>query len=360
MSFASGTWDGWDYIPRAWPHWLAAKDGVVLVATAGRLPDGSAPRDADGSEIATDRPVAVARVAMLAPGEGWLEGIRVDPAMRGLAVATDLQLAELRWAAASGASIVRYATGERNEASHRLGARHGFSLLVAFRLWQWQAAGPDAPTQEGHHDEEPSGFDDAAREQANAVRRSVLAQLTEQERIALVADGDAWWERLSRDGTFLAGQKLFEHRGWTVQQLTRTSFDAYLARGEVIVAGHPTGNERWALATLLAEAPPAEDADIKLGLLVGDGAAAADLAATVQRLAGQPISFWLPDSDASLLASGRSALGRAGFVPREWALHILARRLNAANPPPAADDQTALELADEPAPVRAPDAGVYG
>ncbi len=357
MSFASGTWDGWDYIPRAWPHWLAAEDGVVLVATAGRPPDGSVPRDADGSEIPDDRPVAVARVAMLAPGEGWLEGIRVDPAMRGLAVATDLQLAELRWAAASGASIVRYATGERNEASHRLGARHGFSLLVAFRLWQWHAAGPDAPAQD---EDETSGFDDAAREQANSVRRSVLAQLTEQESIALVADGDAWWERLSRDGTFLAGKQLFEHRGWTVQQLTRTWFDAYLARGEVIVVGHPTGGEPWALATLLADAPPAEDADIKLGLLVGDAAAAADLAATVQRLAGQPISFWLPDSDAFLLANGRSALEAAGFVPREWALHILARRLDATDPPPAAHDQAALVLADEPAPVRPPDAGVDG
>ena len=64
LTFASRTWDGWDYIPNAWPHWLAAADGVLLVATAGRAPDGSPPRDADGTEIPADRPIAVARVAM--------------------------------------------------------------------------------------------------------------------------------------------------------------------------------------------------------------------------------------------------------------------------------------------------------
>jgi hypothetical protein len=87
LSFATNTWDGWDYIPHAWPVWLAARDGVVLVACR--------PED--------DVPVAITRVAMVSPTEGWWEGIRVDPAVRGMEVAADLQVAELHWSTALGA-----------------------------------------------------------------------------------------------------------------------------------------------------------------------------------------------------------------------------------------------------------------
>ena len=43
LAFATQTWDGWDYIPHAWPVWLAANDGVLLVATVG-APAGGGPR----------------------------------------------------------------------------------------------------------------------------------------------------------------------------------------------------------------------------------------------------------------------------------------------------------------------------
>ena len=46
-------------------------------------------------------------MAMPALGEAWLEGIRVDPRVRGMNVATDLQVAELHWAVANGAHVVR-------------------------------------------------------------------------------------------------------------------------------------------------------------------------------------------------------------------------------------------------------------
>ena len=116
MAFATQTWHGWDYIPNAWPVWLDADDGVMLV---GCRPDG--------------RPIAVSRVALLSPTEGWVEGIRVDPEVRGLDIASDLQTAELAWAATQGVDVVRYATGSDNEASHRLGARDGFALIAEFR-----------------------------------------------------------------------------------------------------------------------------------------------------------------------------------------------------------------------------------
>ena len=35
MAFATSTWNGWDYMPRAWPRWMEAADGVMLVGTVG-------------------------------------------------------------------------------------------------------------------------------------------------------------------------------------------------------------------------------------------------------------------------------------------------------------------------------------
>ena len=134
LSFATRTWDGWDYIPDVWDRWLTAPDGVLLVATVGGTGavGGAAAVDADGSPLEEGQPVAVTRLAMLSEDECWLEGIRVDPRVRGMNVATDLQVAELRWAVAHGMRVIRYATGQDNEGSHRLGARHGITLLGAW------------------------------------------------------------------------------------------------------------------------------------------------------------------------------------------------------------------------------------
>jgi hypothetical protein len=43
VSFTRTTWNGWDYIPLVWPSWLAAPDGVLLVATPGPPSSGSPP-----------------------------------------------------------------------------------------------------------------------------------------------------------------------------------------------------------------------------------------------------------------------------------------------------------------------------
>ncbi len=132
LDFARTTWDGWDYIPSVWQDWLEAPDGVVLVATP------RAPRQLDrfGRPLQPNRPIAMARVAMLSPEEAWLEGLRVDPGVRNRGVARLFHGACLAWARAQGATTVRYATGEDNEGSHRLGLHHGFRLLRPWRSYQ--------------------------------------------------------------------------------------------------------------------------------------------------------------------------------------------------------------------------------
>ena len=165
LAFATLTWDGWDYIPHAWPVWLAADDGVLLVATVGASAGGEAARDAEGEVLTEGQPIAISRVALLSPAEGWVEGIRVDPRVRGLGVATDLQTAELHWLAVHGPQITRYATGARNEGSHRLGARHGFELLARFVSWTWKD-----PTKPDDDERGETGFDEPIRQDANRRR----------------------------------------------------------------------------------------------------------------------------------------------------------------------------------------------
>jgi GNAT superfamily N-acetyltransferase len=349
LRFASTTWDGWDYIPNAWPKWIDATDGALLVACVGRAGDGAIVVDADGQPLAADTPIAVARVALLSPTEAWLEGIRVDPRVRGLGVASDLQVAELRWAAASGARVVRYATGERNEASHRLGARHGFALLRSFRNWHSHQAAPPWDDDNDPEDEAASGFDDAARAEANATRARLLDALAADGLVCAQEDAGRWWERLAADATFRAGEGLCEERGWTVQQLTPALFEAHARAGEVVVTESALG---WALAILRRQVEPSEDVDLHLAVVAGDGRAALELVGRIHRGAGRRVRFWLPEPDPPLVRGLEAELVASQFHGRPWQLHILARPLDDDHPLPSPERPDSLILEDEPAPLR--------
>ena len=108
-------------------------------------------------------------------------------------VASDLQVAELHWAAAQGVDVVRYATGSDNEGSHRLGARDGFELIAEFQLAgaQRRSATP-SPTRTSAYDAgRPRGDD--------RKRRALLAGLSAQGVIAATHDArDALAARVAR------------------------------------------------------------------------------------------------------------------------------------------------------------------
>jgi hypothetical protein len=342
LAFASQTWDNWDYIPNAWPVWLAAEDGVLLVAAAGAPADGSEPLDHDGRPLIADRPLAVVRVARSSAAEAWLEGIRVDPRVRGMRVATDFQTAELHWAAAFGATVVRYATGERNEGSHRLGARHEFAQLAAFANWWWS---PD-PDSDPHP---PSSFAADVRTAASRRRQALLRAMAADGWAAERSDSDALWRALSQDPTFNSGARLYEPRPWAMQELTREAFERHLQRAEVLVGGSlgDAGNGRWALAIVLREQQPAEDSTLRLALLAGDGQRALDLAERAGRaVPGERIRFRVP-LEAPLTAGNEEEWLAAGYHRAEFRLHILGRALGDAAPPPPLDPHR-LILADDP------------
>jgi len=331
-------------MPHAWPVWLTADDGAMLVATITATTDGRPAVDANGEKLLEGQPVAVSRVALLSPTEGWVEGIRVDPRVRGMGVATDLQVAELHWLAANRTAVTRYATSQRNEGSHRLGARHGFELLTEFVSWEWK----DPSKSEGDdRADEATGFEEATRQDLNRRRRELLERLAHAGLILPVSQADTWWERLQGDARFAASGRLYERRSWTEQELTETAFNRHLAAGEVVAQG----DEGWGLAIVSHEADPAEDAEIHLAVVAGDNAGLARLAQNIQQLAGEPIRFRLEtDHIDEDLAAG---LRGAGFQSWPWELHILVRPGPASGPP---IDPERLVLTEQPSRViRPPD-----
>ncbi|CAN5781403.1 hypothetical protein BH24CHL8_BH24CHL8_09690 [soil metagenome] len=330
LSFATRTWDGSDYIPEVWERWLAATDGVLLVATAGDT--GAGTSDADGSPLRAGRPIAVARVAMLSDDEAWLEGIRVDPGVRGMSVATDFQVAELLWAAAHGVRVVRYATGPDNEGSHRLGARHGFSLLGE---WRWY------------------GVDDEDEEIPPPSAAVSTASLT----VVAAADADRWWARVAADPTFAAGHGLYERRAWALQELTEERFRGHVTRGQVTVQDRAHDADRWALAIARDEGWGDEDPllPVSPALLIGDGRAVLALLRAISGGRSGVPRVRLPETDPPLLDDGTvSAWTDAGWKPRDRPLHILTRPLDAMHPLPKPADATLLDMEEEPRPIARP------
>lgn len=344
LAFATHTWDRWDYIPNAWPVWLAANDGVLLVAAPGAPGDESQPLDLAGSPLTADRPVAVARVARSAIGEAWLEGIRVDPRVRGMGVATDFQTAELRWAAAFGAQVVRYATSERNEGSLRLGARHGFEPMAAFASWWW-SADPDRDP------DLPSSFLPDVRAATSRRRQVLLKKMAANGWAAEPADTDALWRALSTDSTFLAGARLYEPRAWALQELTRAAFTHHVQRSEVLVNGSPADDDHtsWALAILLREQLAAEDSSMRLALLAGDGQRALELVEQGGReMPSENIRFRVP-LEAPLTAENEAQWLAAGYRLGDFRMHVMGREIGVRALPPI--DPRRLILADRPTPL---------
>ena len=316
LSFATRTWDGWDYIPEVWDDWLVATDGVLLVATSQ----------------ADDRPIALTRLAVLSDDEGWLEGIRVDPAVRGRGVATNLQVAELAWAHAHDLRVLRYMTGQGNEGSLKLGAHHGFAVVGDRRFHGRITDGSDGPGDRA----------DVLRalEAAGALLRSDADD-------AAIEDA---WSTVDQDATFQAGGRLYEIRPWALQRLDRERFAAHARAGEVLF--DPGGPAVGIMPHIEALA---EDDHPHLALLAGDGLGALRLMLAAEAAAGRPIGVRLIDPAPMFLdAAIVEAWTDAGLGAREWAIHVLERQLPSGEPLPPPEPDAALVLRDPPSKVAVP------
>ncbi|PJF30444.1 MAG: hypothetical protein CUN51_07945 [Candidatus Thermofonsia Clade 1 bacterium] len=125
-AIAAQTWGGNDYLMDVFEAWIADSEGMFY---AGCLPDG--------------RLAGAAKLTRFGAGEWWLEGIRVDPTLRGQGIgraihAYGVALAEaLHHASGEESGEVRFCTDVGNAPVHRMAATFQFRQVAQF--WRYSA-----------------------------------------------------------------------------------------------------------------------------------------------------------------------------------------------------------------------------
>ena len=128
LDMSKHIWGGHDYMPLVWDRWLVEKKGALLTVTV------------DG------RPVGTSKVSLLAPGEVWLEGLRLHPDYHGLGLSKRIHRATFREAAKLNPRTVRYSTWIGNEASRRIAEKNDF-WQIARTGWMWGKMGKLSPVK---------------------------------------------------------------------------------------------------------------------------------------------------------------------------------------------------------------------
>ncbi len=178
LAISAQIWEGEDYIPLVLDAWLA--EGGLAVA------------ELDGTVA------GFAKMTLLAPGEVWLEGLRVDPAHRGKGAAKAIAQHQLQTALRLRPRSVRFATAEVNAESLHIARSQGFQEIARFTYVE----GPvrDEPSTPGVHPvrevERAAAF--LRRSPAYRAARGLLGwgwrfpELTPERLAALVAEGAAF------------------------------------------------------------------------------------------------------------------------------------------------------------------------
>ncbi len=252
---------GEDYVPGAWPGWLADSQGALLVVEHGQ-------------ELA-----AVAKISFLAAHEGWLEGLRVDPAHRGQGLAGWILEVCLERAHALGATVARLGTGAGNAPVHKTAARQGMQRVASFRCYAAPAAaGAPEPCSLGPGD---------------------VAEARE----------------LLHDSPELAAAGGLYEAYWCWPELTDERLGAAMASGQALGVRGQVG--RLAALALVQGARPAERAEgLAIGLLAGEPRAVSALAYGLRGLAAR---WGAQEVEAKLPAWPplRAAAEAAGYVRDE-------------------------------------------
>jgi GNAT superfamily N-acetyltransferase len=114
LRFTEKIWGGGDYVPMAWQDWLSDPEGACFVA------------EYNGHAI------GLVKLTMLAPGQWWIMGLRVDPEYQNLGVASRLHNAILNVWEKNFSGVVRFSTLSTNTQVHHLAERTGFLKILEY------------------------------------------------------------------------------------------------------------------------------------------------------------------------------------------------------------------------------------
>ncbi|MFC7325328.1 GNAT family N-acetyltransferase [Halorubrum rutilum] len=261
-AFARDTWGERhdDYIPRVFPEWAASDDpdagtfvatlppaavaeSDATVSAADRQP-GDTLVDGDGAGAAAPgEPEAVVgciQGVMLSEWEAWGQGIRVDPAARGLGVGTALSEAALDWARERGATVCRNMVFSWNVAGLGQSRAVGFEPATEFRFAE---PTPDA-----------DAVDAADATGAGATEADGIGPVTDPDpdaAWALWADSDA------RD--HLRGLALDDGEPWACSELTRERLRVAADEDRLVAVADADALAGVAVRTRVSEGPGDEE-----------------------------------------------------------------------------------------------------
>lgn len=172
VAFTEETWPdhGGDYLPDVFADWVRADGDTQRTFVAAE--DGTA--------------VGVVQAVLLTEREAWMQGMRVDPAVRGRGLSTRLHEAAADWASERGATVGRGMVFSWNGPALAASRAAGFDPTTEFR---WVHPAPDA-------DAEPE--------------------------LTVTADPDAGWTYWQRSTARdrLRGLALATEEPWAMQELT--------------------------------------------------------------------------------------------------------------------------------------------
>ncbi len=256
-----------DYLPYVWDRWLHDGNGRLLAATIDR------------------QPVAVAHVTMVADGEGWLEGLRVDPSRRRQGLATLMTRRCIVEIGKLGATVIRFATASTNEPVHRMAAGLGFSRVTVLSSYRAEAARTGPPL---------------ARPSAGDTGR--LASFL-------------------KDSVVLAAMGGLCNSGWRFHTLTEAVLEDRVKKGMVRVL-----EQGSTIVALAMTAPAYRDDGLVVSFVHGQPEALSDL---LQGLRAEAAAFdppqvtaWVPE-----LLPLQMVFAEAGFVRRGDGMWVFERPL---------------------------------
>ncbi len=118
LALTAQIWDGHDYVPEVWNGWLLDAVGRLIVAELrGRI-------------------VGLGKLTCLAPGQWWVEGLRVHPELQGTGIASHMHDYLLRSWEQIGSGVLRLATSAKRLPIHHLCYKTGFRKIAEFSAFR--------------------------------------------------------------------------------------------------------------------------------------------------------------------------------------------------------------------------------
>jgi len=127
VEFCKGIWDGHDYVPEAWMDWFNDPNGLLASA------------EYEGHAI------GCSHLALLADGQWWLEGFRVDPQYQGLKVGSQLHDYVTDWWNENCDGTLRLMTNSKNVHVHHLCERTGY--VKTYEVCGYESLPVDEPIE---------------------------------------------------------------------------------------------------------------------------------------------------------------------------------------------------------------------